>query len=288
MAETSSEKASNDTALRFYRDVLGLERLHYGIWNEGDELSFDALKAAQARYESFLLDSLPEDCETVLDVGCGTGEMCVSLQRRGYQVEGLSPDRNQKKAFAEKLNVPFHHSKFEDFDPAASAYDCIIMSESCQYIPIERVFSHASKALKGGGHLMVCDYFVTDHDAGILSKSGHCRAAFLQQAEQAGFRIAKHRDITVEAAKTLEMGRLIADRILLAADIFTERFRARHRWCYGFATWLFRKKIAKVRDQLPLLDAEKFCAAKRYEFFLFEKLDGAAAGALEQSSLGAA
>lgn len=271
MSETRSEKASNDTALRFYRDVLGLERLHYGIWNDSDELTFEALKEAQTRYENFLLDSIPEGSSRVLDVGCGTGEMCVNLQKRGYDVEGLSPDRNQKRYFADKLKVPFHPFRFEDFEPEAGKYDCIIMSESCQYIPIKRVFENADLALKADGHLMVCDYFVVDHDAGILSKSGHDRETFLKQAEASGFKIVKQRDITREAAKTLDMGKLLADRILLAADIFTERFREKHSVCFKFVKWLFRKKIGKMERQLPLLDAKRFSEAKRYEFFLFQK-----------------
>ncbi|EDY82619.1 Methyltransferase domain family [Verrucomicrobiia bacterium DG1235] len=271
MADSRSEKASNDTALRFYRDVLGLERLHYGIWNDGDELTFEALKEAQERYENFLLDSIPVGSGKVLDVGCGTGEMCVNLQKRGYDVEGLSPDRNQKRYFAEKLMVPFHHSKFEDFEPEAGKYDCIIMSESCQYIPMKRVFENAAVALKSSGHLMVCDYFVVDHGAGILSNSGHDRESFLKCAEDAGYKVIKHRDITKEAARTLDMGKQIADRILMAVDIFTERFREKHGVCYKFVKWLFRKKIAKMENQLPLLDSKRFSEVKRYEFFLFQK-----------------
>ncbi len=271
MADSRSEKASNDTALRFYRDVLGLERLHYGIWNDDDELTFDALKEAQARYENYLLDSIPEGSAKILDVGCGTGEMCVNLQKRGYDVEGLSPDRNQKRYFADKLKVPFHHFKFEDFEPEAGKYDCIIMSESCQYIPVNRVFENAAVALKSGGHLMICDYFVVDHDAGILSKSGHDRTAFLKAAEDNGYKIVKERDITHEAAKTLDMGKLIVDRFLMAADMFTERFREKHSWTFGFAKWLARKKIKKMTDQLPLIDSKRFSEVKRYEFYLFEK-----------------
>lgn len=272
MAESRSEKAGNDTALRFYRDVLGLERLHYGIWNDDDELTFDALKKAQSRYEDYLLDNIPDGSSRVLDVGCGTGEMCVNLQKRGYDVEGLSPDRNQKRYFAEKLKVPFHHFRFEEFEPEEGKYDCIIMSESCQYIPVNRVFENASTALKPGGHLMVCDYFVTDHDAGVLSKSGHCHRSFLTEAEKSGYKIVKRRDITEETAKTLDMGKLLADRFLLAVDIFTERTREKHPVCYKFVKWLFRKKIKKMDDQLPLLDAKRFCEVKRYEFFLFEKV----------------
>ncbi|MDQ8204543.1 class I SAM-dependent methyltransferase [Pelagicoccus sp. SDUM812003] len=277
MSKSSSDKASNDRALRFYRDVLGLERLHYGIWKESDELTFDALKRAQQRYEDLLIDSIPEDCSLVLDVGCGTGEMCMNLQKRGFQVEGLSPDRNQKKMFAEKIKAPFHHTKFEEFEPEEDRYDCIIMSESAQYIPMERLFKVARKALKPGGHLIVCDYFVRDHDAGILSKSGHCYETFQKLSADQGFKVIHREDITEATAKTLEMGKEIVDRLLAGLDIFTERFRERNRLSYRFVCWLLRKKIKKAQDQLPLLDAQRFCEVKRYEFFLFQALPTASA-----------
>ena len=46
-SEPATEKAKNDRALRFYRDVLGLERLHYGMWLPDDPLTMEALQAAQ-------------------------------------------------------------------------------------------------------------------------------------------------------------------------------------------------------------------------------------------------
>ena len=107
-SEPATEKAKNDRALHFYRDVLGLERLHYGMWLPDDPLTMEALQAAQKRYEDFLIENVPEGVERILDVGCGTGELCLNLKRKGYLVEGLSPDINQKAVFAEKIDAPFH------------------------------------------------------------------------------------------------------------------------------------------------------------------------------------
>ena len=42
-------------ALRFYIDVLGLEHLHYGLW-DGDPLTLDGLMAAQERYTDHLIE----------------------------------------------------------------------------------------------------------------------------------------------------------------------------------------------------------------------------------------
>ena len=45
-------------ALRFYHEVLGLEHLHYGLW-DGEALDHEGLRQAQERYlerlESYIL-----------------------------------------------------------------------------------------------------------------------------------------------------------------------------------------------------------------------------------------
>ena len=69
----SSKKDSR--ALRFYSDVLGLEHLHYGLWQAGEETSLANLKAAQALYQQAIIDLLPPPPARILDVGCGTGEL---------------------------------------------------------------------------------------------------------------------------------------------------------------------------------------------------------------------
>ena len=67
----SSKKDSR--ALRFYSDVLGLDHLHYGLWEADEELTVANLKLAQNRYQQAIIDLLPPPPPRVLDVGCGTG-----------------------------------------------------------------------------------------------------------------------------------------------------------------------------------------------------------------------
>jgi len=39
----------DDRALRFYNEVLGLDSLHYGIWQPDDAVTIDNLRLAQTR-----------------------------------------------------------------------------------------------------------------------------------------------------------------------------------------------------------------------------------------------
>lgn len=268
MSEHTGEH-TNDRALRFYHEVLGLERLHYGLWQKDDALTFDNLKAAQQRYEDLLISHIPADVKSILDVGCGTGVMSANLKARHYHVEGLTPDRHQKEVINKQVNIELHFVRFEDFSPTKT-YDCIIMSESSQYIPLDKLFRVAGRALKPKGYLMICDYFVLNHARGIMAKSGHNYDAFLSTAQDAGFKIIHSQDITPQTAVTLDMADDCCHRALLAVDIATEKIRKRHPILTRLFLKLFDAKIRKATRQRRLLDSNLFKANKRYQFLLFQ------------------
>lgn len=262
-------KATNDRALRIYHDVLGLERLHYGLWQPEDELSFRNLKLAQKRYEHFLIDHMPEDVVSILDVGCGTGAMLSRLKQRNFDAEGLTPDLHQKQILVRKADTRCHFTRFEDFQPSRT-YDCILMSESSQYIPLERLFLVARSALPPKGYLMVCDYFIRDHASGIMAKSGHNLNKFMQQAHRLAFEVIHEEDITDRITKTLELAQDIANKVILTADIATEKIRTRHPLAAKLVLRLFKNKIRSMEQEMTLIDAGQFKANKQYQFILLQ------------------
>lgn len=264
------KKPKNDRALRFYNEVLGLDHLHYGIWNPDDELTINNLKLAQQRYEDLIVSTVPSDAKSILDVGCGTGELSKRLVSQDYDIEGLSPDINQQELYASKTGGrPFHFCRFEDFSPNKQ-FDCIIMSESGQYIPLHQLFATAARSLNKGGHLISIDYFVLNNATGILAKSGHNLELFYKEAKNYGFEVVQDQDITESISKTLDLSRQLVEKSLIALDIGTEKFRYKHPHVTRFINWLFRKKKRSFNEQMVLLDSEKFSAAKRYKLILFK------------------
>ena len=123
--------------LRLYAEVLGLEHLHYGLW-DGDPFNLDGLKAAQQRYTEHLTSQIGSGVRSILDCGCGIGTTALMLKQRGYDVEALTPDEAQKKTVEERTGLTCHLARFQDFRPEP-AYDLVLMSESCGYIPVEGV-----------------------------------------------------------------------------------------------------------------------------------------------------
>lgn len=257
-----------DFGYRFYVDVLGLEHVHYGLW-AGEELTLAGFRVAQQRYADVLADLFPEGIASVLDVGCGTGANAAGFVARGYEVEGLSPDPYHGRLFSKATGLPFHKCKFEEFRPARR-YDVICMSESSQYIPLDRLFESVIHAVKPGGHLILSDYFALVKDGSPATKSGHLLSAFLAAAKKSGMQIEYVRDVTKETAPTLDLGSQLLDGYIVPTVRLTmERWRLRHRRLLSLGLWLVRRYLEKVEARKETLDSRVFCEKKTYRMYRF-------------------
>lgn len=267
----SSKKDSR--ALRFYSDVLGLEHLHYGLWEADDELTLANLKIAQNRYQQAIIDLLPPAPARILDVGCGTGELSMTLKAAGYEMEGLSPDTNHVESYAEKVGQPFHHCIFEDFVPQEK-FDVVIMSESCQYIALDKLFPVLEAAMKDDGVWVAVDYFVKDGVTGVMAKSGHTYTEFQRAVAASNMTMDFDRDITEGTLPTLDFAANLVARGELALSMLKQRIDQRSfalSKVVNFILWLARKEIKKIDDSRILIDSEAFKKAKTYRLMRFKR-----------------
>jgi SAM-dependent methyltransferase len=112
---------------------------------------------------------IQEHCKTpvnsILDLGCGTGNHSIRLAQRGYQITGvdLSEDMLEiarNKALKTGLNCDFFHSDLREFSDHKK-YDVIIMmfavlGYQIENIDVLKALNTVRKHLKKGG-IFICD-----------------------------------------------------------------------------------------------------------------------------------
>jgi len=264
----SPRRARVNVPLKFCHQVLGLDHLHYGLWDD-DPLTVEGLKAAQRRYTKFLLKRFPQGVHCLLDVGAGTGATGRLLRGHGFEVDGLSPDPYQKELFEARVERPFHLGRFQEFYPEIP-YDLVLMSESSQYIWLDSLFP-AVRRCAAGGYLLVADYFVVEADGSPLAKSGHPLDTYLQKAEENGLELELQDDITEAAIPTLDLGRLWIERYINPSlGLLEESLSRRYPRLLGLGRRLLKGPLDKLENARKLMDSEGFRRVKRYQVLRFK------------------
>ena len=253
-----------DVGLRFYVDVLGLRHLHYGLWEAEDPLSLEGLRRAQERYLERLLSLIPSGVRRVLDVGSGAGGNAQVLGEHGYEVEGVSPDPFHGELFRAATGRPLHLARFEDFQ-TDEPFDLVLMSESAQYVPLERLFPAIGGAVAEGGLLLLSDYFTLVKDDSRALKSGHLLSEFRAAAAASGFTLEHEEDITEQVLPTLDLAcRMLDEYVVPTARLVLVRASQKRPRLLRMALRLLGKRLARLEGKKGTLDRDLFREKKRY------------------------
>jgi len=257
------EKRPGDFILRFCFDVIGLESLHFGLWDGDCTRTLGALKAAQENYSRLLMARIPAGTMRILDAGCGTGELSERLVSAGYSVTALTPDTYLAGAVTKRLGnrAAFALSKFEEYD-AGQTYDLIIMSESCQYMSHHLVFPKARELLAEGGHLLISDYFRKAERS--YYETAWTASEFAAKLRKSNFEVVLEEDITDATLPTLDVckkyyGEMILPTIELIRDLALHVIPAIVTRPIRFA---LRKQLALAADFLYRKQPEQFDATR--------------------------
>jgi ubiquinone/menaquinone biosynthesis C-methylase UbiE len=116
-----------------------------------------------AHYHSFLLKQIPAQCETALDVGCGTGAFSRLLAERANRVVALdlSPRsieiaQQRSKAYP---NIEFQVADATRWAFPAETFDCVVSIATLHHLPIEEMLQKMKSTLKAQGTLAILDLY---------------------------------------------------------------------------------------------------------------------------------
>ena len=199
-----------DLELFFCTEILKLNSLHYGYWEdsqklkeEGTKVTLDCLRGAQQKYTDVLIEAIPKNVNSILDVGCGIGDVSRALSKLEYDVTAISPDRNHAKYFENQLSkLTFLQTKFEDLK-IDKKFDLILMSESQNYFPSEIGFRQCTTLLPSKGYLLVSGMFKKDSSSEI-AEIPNTIEDYAKAAEKYGLLVIESVDVTPNILPTID------------------------------------------------------------------------------------
>ena len=261
-----------DLEALFSQSVYGHGYLHYGYWQNGNPsiASLESLGKAQADYFDKLVEKIPADVTSILDVGSGTGSNAFGLLEKGFTVDCVCPSANLNKIASQKLpeSVKIHECKFEDFNSKKN-YDVLIFAESFHYI-------QADIALKKGleyanKHLLIFDYFRKE-DSKNTQRISHPQ--FLQlindinsQSDHQSYEIVYDEDVTDKIVPTFFVLDTISNEYIKPfIQTAVTRFKKEHP-VYNFLFGKFLKKIHYFGYKKSI-SHERFLAKYEYRMIL--------------------
>ena len=257
---------SKELGLVLGQQLLGVDDLHYGLWDENLPLSLGNLADAQQRYTDMIVSALPsaEGGDTrVIDIGCGTGHILAQLINRGFLADGLVPApklAEQVRARLEKCSVSsdkkaghLFEATFEQFpmDEYSNYYDAALFSESYQYIPMSASFPILAHIVKPGGLVVICDFFKTEHDGdgqpGDKSfGGGHRMDKFYAELGKHPFTLLRDEDITKQVSPNIKLvDETLTQKLIPAGQTINRYLTDNYPKTYGLIKKLFNLFLGK-------------------------------------------
>ena len=242
-----------DLELFFCTEILKLNSLHYGYWEEGEKrteagnkLTLEGLREGQQKYTDILIEAVPKNVKSILDVGCGIGDVSKALSKLEYDVTAISPDRNHAKYFEDHLSkLTFLQTKFEDLN-IDNKFDLILMSESQNYFPTEIGFRQCTSFLLPKGYLLVSGMFKKDSTSKITELPNTIED-YARTAEKHGLVLIENIDITQNILPTVNftyesMERYVEPSVTMLNHFISSVSPLKSR----FIKFFFRKQIKQT------------------------------------------
>ncbi len=257
----------------FLRYFFETEYLHFGYWQPGVELKFTNLKQAQNAYIDELFKLIPDDVQSILDVGCGSGEMGSQLLKKNYQVDAVCPPSIMSENAAKKLggNANLYECKYEDLD-IDNKYDLIVFSESIQFIQIKDAFAQCRRY--GRKYILIADLFKNDFPEKGPIGGGKPYKEFVQERDNFGFKEINNIDITEYVAPGFDLEQdAINNFVKPLISVFKRMMAIKNSFLLRLGILVYRKKLKKIRTRyLENNDrnSRSFAKYKSYRFILLE------------------
>ena len=202
--------------------------------------------ARDDRYDHFLAKLVPATAKSVLDVGCGLGQLAARLAAPDRTVTGI----DLSSAMIARANLlrdgagtlEFRCGNFLEMEFPQSAFDCVISAAALHHMPIESAVKRMVGILRPGGTLVIHDLRshsnVFDRACFLAGDAINCLERFIRSGrffQERALREAWARHGAGETYLSMSQVRALANNLLPSSSV--------HRHWFWKYTIVWRQSI---------------------------------------------
>ncbi len=114
-------------------------------------------------YHPFILKNIPANCNHILDIGCGKGNLCRKMADRSKKITGLDLSENMiakaREASSKKKNISFVQADYFQTKFEKNSIDAIVSIATVHHMDMEAFLEKAKNELRVGGKLILVDLY---------------------------------------------------------------------------------------------------------------------------------
>ncbi len=222
-------------------------------FNRSDRRLFDGAAAdydaARPGYPVELIDELVARSGipgggSILEIGCGTGQLTVLLAKRGYAITAVELGEELSRLAAHNLerfpNATVDCADFETWDVEPCAYELVVSAQAFHWIEPTIGYRKAHAALRSPGHLALIWNLFPGSDAPVYRALDEVYRSCAPQLGRASWRSS----LEDRVERTL--------REIRASGLFDEPDVVRVPWTSTYATERYLRLLRTHSDHLAL------------------------------------